>query len=121
MKNLVLLLLLITFNVLGQLVIKQAMLEGGEIRIDFKNLIPTAIRLFTTPKVILGLALYASGAFVWMIVLSQMELSVAYPMTSISYVLLTVLSLLLFSEKITLVKGIGTGIICLGVLVLSRA
>ncbi len=121
MKNLVLLLAVVALNVCGQLIIKQAMISGGEIRLEASTIVQTVIRLFTTPMVILGLALYAIGAVLWMVVLSNMELSTAYPMTSLSYVFLAILAYFLFHEKITLAKGIGTGVICLGVIILSRA
>lgn len=120
MKHL-LILLVVTTNVLGQLAIKQAMLTQGEIRLELKILPAIALHLFTTPMVILGLFLYATGAFLWMVILSRVELSLAYPMVSLSYVLIAFLSWQLFQEPMTMHKLLGTIVICLGVILITRA
>lgn len=121
MKHSALLLLVVTINVLGQLAIKQAMLTHGEITLEMKMLPAVALRLFTTPMVILGLLLYGAGAFLWMLVLSRTELSLAYPMLSLSYILISFLSWWLFQEPMTAHKLLGTIVICLGVLMITRS
>jgi len=53
-----------------------------------------------TPWVLLGLGLYVISTFTWLLVISRVRLSVAYPMISISYVMVMLLSWLILREKI---------------------
>jgi drug/metabolite transporter (DMT)-like permease len=77
-------------------------------------------RAVTSPVVLGGLALYAGGALLWLVILSRADLSVAYPMVSLSYVMIAVLSWLLFQEPLTITKLAGTGLILVGVYIVSR-
>lgn len=120
MKSFALILVVILINVTAQLIIKTAMEAQGETFLSLQSLPSLAIRLFTTPRIILGLALYATGAFLWMIVLSRLDLSLAYPMVSLSYILLAFLAWLLLDEPLTLPKLAGTVVICAGVFIITR-
>lgn len=53
-----------------------------------------------TVKIIIGLLLYAVGAFSWLMVLSRVPLSIAYPMFSMSYFLVVGLAALVLKEKV---------------------
>lgn len=74
-----------------------------------------ALKAFVTPYVFLGLAMYAISAILWLNILSQVRLSIAYPMISLSYVLVVVLSSVLLREKVHAVTIAGLVFICLGV------
>ena len=74
-----------------------------------------ALRGMFTPYVFFGLALYALSAVIWIFVLNQVKLSFAYPMISLSYVLVVVLSALLLHEKVSLVTIAGLVLISVGV------
>ena len=60
------------------------------------------------------------GTVFWLIALSKIELSVAYPMLSVGYVLLMILSYFLLNETITVYKVIGTLLVVAGVTLISR-
>ena len=53
-----------------------------------------------TPKVLTGLCLYVVSTFFWLLVLSKVRLSVAYPMISMSYILVVILSSMILHERI---------------------
>lgn len=67
-----------------------------------------------------GFVLYGLSALVWLVVLSKFELSKAYPMVSLGYVLTLLLGYYFLGEAITLTKVIGILLICVGVVVISR-
>ncbi len=79
------------------------------------GLVVGSLKAFLTPHIFLGLAMYAVSAVVWLNILSQVRLSIAYPMISLSYVLVVVLSGALFRETIHVVTVAGLVFICLGV------
>jgi multidrug transporter EmrE-like cation transporter len=56
---------------------------------------------------------------VWMVVLSDLSLSAAFPMTALGYVLVIGLGWLVFGERVTPVEVVGGGAILAGVWLLS--
>jgi drug/metabolite transporter (DMT)-like permease len=74
-----------------------------------------ALRGMLTPYVFFGLVLYALSAVIWIFVLNQVKLSFAYPMISLSYVLVVVLSALILHEKVPMVTIAGLVLISVGV------
>jgi multidrug transporter EmrE-like cation transporter len=68
----------------------------------------------------LGLGLYALGAVLWVWALGRVELSLAYPMLSFGYVIVTVLAHFMLGESLGPWKLGGLATICLGIWVLSR-
>ena len=75
----------------------------------------SAFRGIFTPYVFAGLAIYALSAVIWIYVLNQVKLSFAYPMISLSYVLVVVFSALLLHEKVSMVTIAGLVLISVGV------
>lgn len=113
---------LILFNVMlaaiGQLVLKIGTSKLGGL-IKPSQSIPEAafcaIRAMFTPHIFAGLMIYAFSAITWIIILSRVDLSFAYPMISLSYVIVVILSALVLSEKIPLIAVPGLLLICIGV------
>lgn len=74
-----------------------------------------AFRGIFTPYVLLGLCLYGISAVLWILVLNQVRLSFAYPMISLSYVVVVTLSALILHERVPLITIAGLVFICIGV------
>ena len=73
-------------------------------------------RAMLAPKVILGLALYVISTFFWLTAISRVRLSVAYPLISMSYPLVVVLSATILGEQVRWVYAIaGLAFISAGV------
>jgi len=70
--------------------------------------------------VILGLFCYALGAFLWLLVLKVSDLGVAYPMISLTYPIILILSHILFHEVVTLRQVIGVLAIVIGISLVYR-
>ena len=104
---------------MAHILLKMGMNEVGEINSEsIKN--PAALigKLLTTRTVILAIPIYAVSNIGWLIVLSRLNLSVAYPFLASLYIFLPVLSMVFLSESLTvqhwvgiLVIGIGVGIV----------
>jgi uncharacterized membrane protein len=76
--------------------------------------------LFKNGYVWLSLLSMATASVIWFIVIKNYELSIAYPLVSISYIMMVFTSKMLFNEPITLAKLIGIAAIVIGVIVITR-
>ncbi len=93
----------------------------GPLTIALSTLPSTLMRIATNPFVVVGLLIYVSGTLFWLAALSRVDLSFAYPFASLSYVLMLAAAWLLFSENITWMRILGTLVVGLGVLLISRS
>jgi len=75
---------------------------------------------FLSPWIISGLFLYLLSAVIWFMVLSETELSVAYPTLSIGYILVLLIGYFFLGETLTLAKCFGVFFICLGIYIIFR-
>jgi len=79
------------------------------------GLLNSFLNIFTNLHVLGGLFLYALSAVIWIRILRQVNLSLAYPMMSLSYVAVVILSALLLNEKVSAITIIGLIFITIGV------
>lgn len=113
------LLLSILAGALGQVCLKKGMsLVGG---VSVGGLLGKPWLLATNPWVVSGFVLYAASFALWLVVLSKVELSKAYPMVSLGYLVTFVLGVILFGEQISPVKLGGLALIMGGVAMMARA
>jgi drug/metabolite transporter (DMT)-like permease len=74
---------------------------------------------FTDWRVILGFALVFGGALFWLGVISRVNLSFAYPLLALNYVIILIPSRYLLGEAITPTKIVGAVIVVVGVIVIT--
>jgi drug/metabolite transporter (DMT)-like permease len=119
LKNLLLIILTVIINTTGQFVIKTGVNRIGKFSImeDFFNFI---VKAFTSWIIIGGFGLYFLSAVLWIVILSRAELSWAFPILSLSYVITVLISPVLLNETFSIQRIVGTLVICLGVFLVSR-
>jgi len=119
MRGLVLLLIAVALGALGQIALKSGIEEGKRLHHLFPaeggSVLLDIFRSFLVPKVAVGFLLYAVSSGFWLAVLSVWKLSYAYPLVSIGYILVALLSWWLLAEPIPLLRWAGILIICVGV------
>lgn len=114
--SLALLVVSITFSVAGQLTLKSAMTRVGRIgRAEVAAATKTLTRVLKEPRVWVGLALFGISAGFYLIVLSRVPLSIAYPVVGFSYVLIVGLSRFVLAEHVPPLRWIGVAVIAVGV------
>jgi len=114
MSVLLLILSCVVICVFGQLAMKKGMNLVGTI--GLKDLLSSKIFSIIFQKyVFLGIILYTLASMLWLVVLSQEELSFVYPLIGIGYVLTTILAWLFFGENLTFFRFFGILLICSGV------
>jgi multidrug transporter EmrE-like cation transporter len=67
-----------------------------------------------------GMLCYAASVCVWLAALAKAPVSTAYPMLSLGYVVVAVVSVLWLGESMAPAKVLGIALICLGVVLVSR-
>ena len=122
MQTVLLVLVPVLIGVIGQLLLKKGMSAVGQFDFtDAGRIIPQFYTAFTNPWVFAGFVFYFVSSLFWMIVLSRVELSVAYPLLSLGYVFVLLASFFLFNETVSPVRWLGVLVIMLGVTLISRS
>jgi multidrug transporter EmrE-like cation transporter len=103
-------------SVVGQWLLKSGALKLG--KVNASNLSSHLVGILSTPELLTGLACYGMGAFFYILVLTRVNLSVAGPAASLSYVFSLLLGYFVFRESIPLSQIIGLGFIIAGVILL---
>lgn len=104
-------------GVAGQLILKQAV---AGLVVSPEALLNVVLAYALNPLVSLGLAIYLSGTFFWLLALSRVDLSYAYPFASLNYVLVLISSWWLLGEQPSPMRVGGVLVICVGVWSISR-
>jgi multidrug transporter EmrE-like cation transporter len=112
LQNLLLILFSVFLSSLGQIVLKLGAI---------KSLPQEGLAQYLNVYNIAGLGLYGFSAIAWMLVLRKVELSYAYPMVALGYVLVVVASYFFFGETINSNRLIGLALIIGGILFISRS
>jgi multidrug transporter EmrE-like cation transporter len=111
----------VLLNAFAQLALKASVSDTGVINLDLQSLFSSAGTLASNVWLWFGLICYAISVVVWILALSRVDVSIAYPMLSIGYIVNAVLAWQLFGEPMSLGKVAGIGIIIVGVYVLARS
>ena len=111
----------VLLNAIAQLALKASVSDTGIINLDMQSLLSSAGSLASNWWLWLGLFCYAISVVVWILALSRVDVSIAYPMLSIGYIVNAVAASYLFNEPMGIGKVIGIGIIIVGVYVLARS
>lgn len=110
------LVLAIAVNIVGETTLKRGMNELGELHFN----VPTLVRTFTSPTIVVGFALVFGAAVIWLRVISREPLSWAYPMLALGYVPLLYTSREILGEEVSLQRWLGTIVVIVGVTILYR-
>ena len=111
----------VTLNAGAQLLLKAGVNAVGHFEFTRANIVPIGLKLAMQLPIIGGLSCYVISVAVWVVGLSRVDVSIAYPMLSLGYVVNAFAAWYLFGEVLSLQRLIGIGIILLGVVVLARS
>lgn len=78
------------------------------------------LALATTPALVGGLMVYALSAAAWIVVLSKLDLSLAYPFVGLGFVVTFLIGVLLLGEPASAGRLAGTLLIAGGAVLVAR-
>jgi multidrug transporter EmrE-like cation transporter len=111
----------VMLNAVAQLLLKAGARTLAGLPVSFADAGVLAGRLIQSVPILGGLACYAVSVVVWILALSRVPVSVAYPMLSIGYVVNLLAARVLFAEQITLQRVAGVGVIVAGCWLVARS
>ena len=111
----------VMLNAAAQLLLKAGSRAITDVSFSFANTWTLAARMALNPPILGGLALYVISVVFWILALSRVDVSVAYPMLSVGYVVNAVAAWMLFGEQFGAMRMAGIGIIIVGVWLVARS
>ena len=111
----------VLLNAAAQLLLKAGTNAVGQFEFSAQNIVPVGMKLALEPHIAGGVACYVVSLVVWIMGLSRIQVSIAYPMLSIGYVLNAVAAWYLFGESLTAQKLLGIAFIVAGVFLVARS
>jgi multidrug transporter EmrE-like cation transporter len=111
----------VLLNAGAQLLLKAGTNAVGHFAFSRDNILPVGWQLATEPHILGGLTCYVISVVVWILALSRVEVSIAYPMLSIGYVVNALAAWWLFGEAVSLTRLVGIGVIIVGVYIVARS
>jgi multidrug transporter EmrE-like cation transporter len=116
-----LILISVALNASAQLLLKRATQAMGLAATDVASSWAVIVRAAVSPWVWAGLAAYVVSVTLWILVLSRVDVSYAYPMVSLGYVMAALAAWLFLHEDVSLTRIIGIGVVCIGVVLITRS
>lgn len=111
----------VLLNAAAQLLLKAGTNSVGTFAFSLENAVPVGWKLATEPHIVGGLACYVVSVVVWIMALSRVEVSIAYPMLSVGYVVNAIAAWHLFGEAVSATRLVGIGVIIVGVFIVARS
>lgn len=111
----------VLLNAAAQLALKASVRGTGAIELSAAAALPTAMKLAGEPWLWFGLTCYVVSVVIWILALSRVDVSIAYPMLSLGYIVNAIAAWAWLGESMNVTKVVGIGIVILGVFVLARA
>jgi multidrug transporter EmrE-like cation transporter len=111
----------VLLNAAAQLLLKAGTNVLGVITLTRDNWPDTFARMATQGYFVTGVIFYGVSLIVWILGLSRVPVSIAYPMLSLGYVVNAIAAHYLFGEAVTVTRWLGIGFIVLGVWLVARS
>ena len=111
----------VLLNAAAQLLLKAGTNAVGQFELSAQNILPVGMKLALEPHIAAGLACYVFSVAVWIVGLSRVPVSIAYPMLSLGYIVNAIAAHYLFGESVTLARWLGIGFIIIGVWLVARS
>ncbi len=111
----------VSLNALAQIALRKTMLTLGQMPSELSGYFNLALNLLSNIWFMLGMGCYVISIGLWMVVLGKVEVSLAYPLLSVGYILTAVIGYFFMGENVNLIRIIGLTFICVGIIIISRS
>lgn len=112
--NIIMILFSVITGAVGQLFLK-----SGALRVNTSQLV--GVMKFVNPPMLFGFFFYGLSSIIWVLVLRKVQLSYAYPMISLGYIIVFIASYFLFNESLNLYRLIGIAFILTGIIFVAKS
>lgn len=105
----------------AQLLLKAGTNAVGHFAFTLDGALPVALRIAGEPRILGGIGCYGVSLVVWIMALSRVDVSVAYPLLSIGFAINALLAWWLLGEALSAQRLAGIAVIILGVFLVARS
>ena len=110
----------VMLNACAQLLLKAGVNAVGHFEFTPSNIVPVGLKIATQLPIIGGLGCYVLSVVVWILGLSRVDVSIAYPMLSLGYVVSAFGAWMFLGEAVSPQRLAAIGVIIVGVVLLAR-
>lgn len=111
----------VSLNALAQILLKLGMVRIGRFDLAAGQIASIVPKVALSPFIVGGMACYAISIGLWLVVLSRVDVSAAYPFNSIGFVIAAMVGYWFFGESIGVARITGIALICAGVVLISSS
>jgi multidrug transporter EmrE-like cation transporter len=111
----------VTLNAFAQIALRKTMQSIGAMPQGIYDCLHFGGQLLINVWFLTGMSLYAVSIGLWMAVLGKVEVSLAYPLLSIGYIITAFIGYFFLHENVNLMRIIGLATICVGIVIISRS
>ncbi|MDO8311005.1 MAG: EamA family transporter [Sideroxyarcus sp.] len=111
----------VMLNAAAQILMKSGTNIIGHFEFSIENVLPVGLKLATEWHIVSAMFCYGLSVVIWILALSRVPVSIAFPMLSMAYVVNAIAAWYLLGEAFNPTKLVGMGVIIFGVIIISRA
>lgn len=111
----------VSLNALAQIGLRKTMLAAGSLPAAVSDVVRFVLSVALNPWFLGGMTCYALSIGLWLLVLAKTEVSLAYPLLSIGYVITAAVGHFYLGESVGYLRLTGIALICAGIVFVSRS
>jgi multidrug transporter EmrE-like cation transporter len=111
----------VLLNAAAQLLLKAGVKDVGVIQLTPATIFNAGLKLALEPHILGGLTCYVISVVVWILALSRVQVSIAYPMLSLGYVVTAFIAWGFMGEAVNAMRLTGIAVIIVGVFLVARS
>ncbi|EKR7174323.1 TPA: SMR family transporter [Escherichia coli] len=111
----------VSLNALAQVALRKTMLSISSFPSAASEYFNFGLSLLINPWFITGMGCYVVSIGLWMAVLGKVEVSLAYPLLSVGYIITAIIGYFFLKEDVNMMRMIGLALICSGIIFISRS
>lgn len=111
----------VLINTAAQLLLKQGTNRIGDFNLSWQHLPSLLCQIAFDPYIFLGMVCYVASVGSWLVVLSRTDVSYAYPLVSLGYILTALAGYFFFHEALSFTRIAGILVILAGVYLITRS
>lgn len=104
----------------AQVFLKKGIAATGIDRLAFDTIGELIMRGFASPLLWAGILVFAFNFFIWILILYKIDLSIAMPVGSTSYIFVPIAAIIFLNEHVSLLRWAGVALIVLGIHFVSQ-
>ncbi len=105
----------------GQVLLKNTVTNIEGVDFASSKMASHLIKLLRYPLFYIAMAVYFLSMILYLVAISKLDISLAYPMVSLNYAIILVYSKVFYKENVTPLRWIGVAVIIFGVVLISRS